>query len=304
MSKILVTGGAGFIGSHLVDRLIKDGHEVIVLDSFITGKKENVNPKADLHEVDVSDYEKITGFFKDVEVVFHCAALARIRPSVLDPLPANRNNITGTLNVLWASKNAGVKKLIYSASSSAYGEQPRENYPLKESLLIHPASPYALQKYVGELYCKLFSELYNLPTVILRYFNVYGPRQLTEGAYATVVGVFLKQRLENNPITITGDAGERRRDFTHVFDVVEANILAWKKDVGGGELFNIGRGQNYSINEVAALIGGPTVKIDPRPWEYPLTLADNTKARQMLGWEPKISFEEGIAQLKKLHGLA
>ena len=303
MAKALVTGGAGFVGSHIVDRLAADGHEVVVIDNLSTGKKENLNPKAQFIEADIADYDSIKKYFEGVEVVFHTAALARITPSVKDPLPAHAANATGTLNVLWAAKNAGVKKLIYCGSSSCYGNQPKENYPLKEDLALLPRSPYALQKIIGEQYCAMFGKLYGLKTVILRYFNVYGPRQLTTGAYATIVGIFLKQREDGKPMTVVADAGERRRDYTYISDVVDANIKSWQIDLEYAEVFNVGTGRNYSVNEVAALIGGPTVKIDPRPWEYQETLADNTKAKKMLGWEPKVRFEDGIAELKKLHGI-
>ncbi len=304
MTKLLVTGGAGFIGSHLVDRLIAQDHEVVVLDNLSTGKKENLNPQAKFIQCDIADYQKIVPHFAGVECVFHAAALARITPSVKDPLSTNHANVTGTLNVLWAAKNSGVKKVVYSGSSSAYGDQPNSAFPLKESLFPKPGSPYALTKLVGEEYCRLFSKLYGLSTAILRYFNVYGERQLTQGAYATVIGIFLLERERGEPLSIVADAGERRRDYTNVSDVVEANILAWEKDIPPGEIFNIGTGKNYSVNEVAALIGGPVVNIESRPWEYPVTLADISKAKMLLGWEPKIKFEEGIAELKKLHGLA
>ena len=302
MSKVIVTGGAGFIGSHLVDRLLRDGHEVIVLDNLVTGKQENVNPKARFVNCNIAEYEKILPYFKEVDIVFHCAALARIQPSVVDPLLAHTYNVTGTLNVLWAAYQAGAKKVIYSASSSVYGDQDLLMYPLKETLETHPTSPYAMQKLMGEQYCRLFSKLYALPTVMLRYFNVYGQRQITQGVYATVVGIFLKQRQSGQPMTIVG-TGEKRRDFTHVFDVVQANILAWTHDVGPGEVINIGAGKNYSVNEVASLIGGKTVNIPDRAGEYQITLADTRKAKRLLGWQSTISFEEGLTELKKLHGL-
>ena len=302
MSRILVTGGAGFIGSNLVDRLVSDGHEVVVLDNLTTGKLENVNEAAKFVKCDISDYEEIAPHFEGVEAVFHTAALARIQPSIQNPIAANNTNITGTLNVLWAAKNAGVKKVIYSGSSSVYGDHDPSEYPLKESLSTDPGSPYALQKMVGEMYCRLFSSLYNLPTVILRYFNVYGPRQLTEGAYAAVIGIFLDQKQNGNPMTIVGD-GAKRRDFTHIKDIVQGNILAWQKDPPVGEAVNLGAGKNYSVNEVAAMIGGETVNIPDRPGEYKMTLADNTKAREILGWRPTVALAEGIAELKKLHGL-
>lgn len=303
MSKVLVTGGAGFIGSHIVDRLISDGHEVVLIDNLATGKRENLNPRAEFHEADISNYDSIKDLFNGVDAVFHTGALARLTPSVKNPLPAHASNVTGTLNVLWAAHNSGVKKLIFSSTSSLYGDRDPSDYPLKETLSVHFKSPYSAQKLMGEQYCKLFSQIYDLPTVILRYFNVYGPRQITEGSYATVVGIFLKQREKGEPMTIVSDAGERRRDYTHVSDIAEGNILAWKKEVPPAEIINLGRGKNYSVNEVAALIGGPTTKVDARPWDAAITLADNSKAKNMLGWEPKVSFEDGIAELKKLHGI-
>ena len=296
MAKVLVTGGAGFIGSHLVDRLVSDGYDVVVLDNLSTGKKENVNSGAKLIECDIGDHEAIVKHFDGAEVVFHLAAKARIQPSIADPLSYNQTNITGTLNVLWAAKNSGVGKVIYSASSSAYGDQTR--FPLNERMTGRPKTPYGVQKYVGELYCRLFSDLYGLPTIVLRYFNAYGTRQPIDGPYPTVIGLFLEQSQGGKPMTIIGD-GEQRRDFTHVSDVVEANIRAWQSNVSGGELFNIGTGRNYSMNE-AAIIGGPTVNIPPRPGEARISLADNAKAKRLLGWEPKVTLQEGIAKLKAI----
>lgn len=304
MAKVLVTGGAGFIGSHIVDRLIADEHEVIVIDNLSTGKKENLNPKAEFHKADIADYDSIKDLFNGVDVVFHVAALARLTPSIKNPVPAHKANVDGTFNVLWASNSSKVSKFIFSSTSSLYGDQAPESYPLKETVPVRFKSPYTAQKLMGEIYCELFSKIYALPTLILRYFNVYGPRQITEGTYATVVGIFLRQRELGLPLTIVSDAGERRRDYTHVFDIVEGNMLAWKKDVAGAEIINLGCGKNYSVNQVAGLIGGPTVKIEPRPWDAAITLADNSKARQLLGWEPKISFEDGMAELKKLHGIS
>lgn len=300
--RALITGGAGFIGSNIADRLVSEGHEVIVLDNLSTGYRANVPQNAKFIECDIRNYETILPHFQGVEVVFHTAALARIQPSITDPLLTNDVNITGTLNVLWAAHQSGVKKVIYCASSSAYGDQPEDAFPLKESLPTHPGSPYAVQKLVGEMYCELFSKLYKLPTVRLRYFNVYGPKQITEGAYAAVVGIFIKQRLEGKPMTLVGD-GTQRRDYTHVHDVAEANILAWQKDLPPGVLINIGSGKNYSINELASLVGGPTINIPPRPGEYRITLADVSKAKNLLGWAPKYNLEQGVAELKKLHGL-
>lgn len=286
--KVAVTGAAGFIGSHIVDALIELGHEVIIIDNLSTGKKENINPKATFYNLDIRNFEDIKPLFKDVDYVFHLAAMARIQPSILNPAETMLNNVMGTTNVLIASRDAKVKKVIYSASSSSYGDQ--KVYPLKEDMKGNFKSPYSLSKYVGEELCQMFSKLYNLDTVCLRYFNVYGKRQLTEGAYATVLGIFMQQVKNGEPMTIVGD-GEIRRDFTHVSDVVSANLLAMEKGTG---VINIGTGVNYSVNEVAELVGGKSIHIPARQGESLITLADNSKAYAVLGWKPTISFEEGI----------
>ncbi len=298
--RLLVTGGAGFIGSNLVDVLIERGFEVHVIDDLSNGKKENVNKKAVLHTLDVTDLGSIKPIFTGVDYVFHLAALPRVQYSIECPAESNKTNVEGTLNVLISSVEAKVKKFIYSASSSAYGDQVA--MPLKEDMIPSPKSPYGLQKYLGELYCRLWREVYNLPTVSLRYFNVYGPRYNPDGAYALVIGKFLKQRLNGEPMTITGD-GEQTRDFTHVRDVVRANILAMESQmVGRGEVINIGAGKNQSMNRIAQLIGGPATYI-PARLEPKHTLADNTLARELLGWKPEIDLEEGISELKKMAGL-
>jgi len=300
MSKCLVTGGAGFIGSNLTDALIERGDDVIIVDNLSTGRKENINPKADFHEVDIRNLEDLKPLFTGVDYVFHLAAFARVQPSIEDPITSNDINLNGTLNVLMAAKEAGVKKLVYSASSSAYGDQ--ELMPLKEDMPTHPLSPYGLQKYIGELYCRLFSEIYDLPTVCLRYFNIYGRRQLLEGAYCLVMGIFVRQRKNGEPMTITGD-GENRRDYTSVIDAVRANILAAESEkVGKGEVINIGRGHNFSINELADMIGGPKKYIEPRI-EPKVTLADNSLARELLGWEPTVNLPEWLEGYKKEMGI-
>jgi UDP-glucose 4-epimerase len=233
--------------------------------------------------------------------IFHTSALPRVQFSIQNPYDTHEANITGTLCVLLAAKEAGVEKVIYSASSSAYGDQ--DTMPLVETMSARPKSPYGLQKYVGELYCQTFSEVYGVPTVSLRYFNVYGPGASADGAYALVISKFLKQRLEDIPLTITGD-GMQTRDFTHVRDVVRANILAAQStQVGKGETINIGAGNNVSVRRIAELIGGPVEHV-PARLEPHDTLADNARAKELLGWEPTISIEEGIAELKVLHGLA
>lgn len=298
--KCLVTGGAGFIGSNLADELINRGYEVVIIDNLSTGKKENINPAAEFHEVDIRDLEKIKPLFQGVDYVFHLAALPRVQISIENPSLTNDVNLNGVLNVLIAARDAKVKKVVYSASSSAYGNQAI--FPLRENMPASPLSPYGLQKYVGELYSQLFSRIYGLPTVCLRYFSVYGKRQVLEGAYCLVMGVFVQQRLRGEPMTIVGD-GEQRRDFTSVIDVVRANILAAESDkVGKGEVINTGRGRTYSVNELAKMIGGPTINIPPRiePRE---NLADNTLARELLGWEPTVNLPEWLENYKKEMGL-
>ncbi|MEK7173357.1 MAG: NAD-dependent epimerase/dehydratase family protein [Patescibacteria group bacterium] len=300
MTKIIVTGGAGFIGSHLVNRLIEDGFAVEVVDNLSHGKKENVNSRARLHVADIRDSANLNHVFKGAKYVFHLAALARVQPSIIDPKSTHDVNINGTLNVLLAAKAAKVKRVIYSTSSSAYGNQKK--LPIREDAELRPLSPYALQKYIGELYCRLFSDIYGLETVSLRYFNVYGPGAPTNGAYAMMMGKFLDQRKRGQPMTIVPD-GRQSRSFTHVSDVVGANMLAMKSvKVGKGEAINIGGVKSYSVLEVAKMIGGPTVFIEPR-LEPKRSLPDLKKAKKLLGWTPKITLEQGVAELKKNYGL-
>lgn len=300
MAKIIVTGGAGFIGSNLVDALIKKGHEVLIIDNLSTGKRENINPLATFFEYNLCDFDKIRPIFEGVDFVFHEAALPRIPLSIEKPKETNDVNVGGTLNALMASKEAGVKKFIYAASSSATGGSVK--LPTQEDVPCRPLNPYALQKYVGELYCRIFHEIYGLPTVSLRYFNVYGPRQPREGSYVPVVGIFLMQKINNQPLTVTGD-GNQTRDFTHVFDVVRANILAMESDkVGRGEVINVGAGHNHTINEIAGMIGGEVKHIPLPPGEMRDTLADIAKAKEILGWQPEVRLEDGIKMLLKENG--
>lgn len=295
MAKILVTGGAGFIGSHLVDKLIEKDNQVLVIDNLSSGKRENLNPKAKFFEMDLKDFEKIRPLFEGIDFVFHVAAIPRIPLSIQKPLETNSANITGTLNVLVASQEAGVKKVVYSASSSAYG--PQKELPMKESMRPYPLNPYALQKYVGELYSKIFFEIYKLPTVSLRYFNVYGKRQPKEGTYAPVMGIFLRQKKAGEPLTVTGD-GNQTRDFTHVSDVVRANIRALESEkTGKGEVINIGAGNNHTINEIAKMVGGEIKYIPLPPGEMRDTLADISLAKELLDWEPSVKLEDGINEL-------
>lgn len=292
--KCLVTGGAGFIGSHLVDELIKRKHKVIVIDNLSNGTRKNLNPKAQFVKKDIRNLESIEPHFKGVDFVFHLAALPRVQFSIEHPIEANDNNINGTLNILEAAKRAKIKRVIYAASSSIYGDQPK--YPFKEDMPANVMSPYALHKYVGELYCKMYSFLHELETVCLRYFNVYGPRASTEGAYALVTAIFLRQKKKGEPLTVTGN-GKQSRDFTHVSDIVRANILAMKsKKVGKGEVINIGGGKDQQIIKVAKLFGAPIKHIAPRI-EPKKTLADIRLAKKLLGWVPEVKFEDGIKQL-------
>lgn len=299
--KVIVTGGAGFIGSHLVDALIERGFHVVAVDYFPKGiKGKRVHPGAEFYNSDIRNFDEIAPLFNDAVYVFHTAALPRVQPSIQDPRNTHDVNVTGTLNVLVSARDAGVKRVIYSASSSAYGDQ--DTLPLHEDMTPHPVSPYGLQKLQGEMLCKMFADVYNLGTVSLRYFNVYGPGANADGAYALVIGRFLQQRKRGEKLTIVPD-GTQSRDFTHVRDVVRANILAATSEkVGKGEVVNIGGGDNKTVLEVARLIGGPHVFIEPR-MEPKHTLADITKAKELLGWEPQVKFEEGILELKKLYGL-
>ncbi len=295
--KVIVTGGAGFIGAHLDDALVDLGYEVHAIDSVVGGNRANVNPQAIFHEVDIRDTKKITEIFNGAHCVFHTAALPRVQRSIQFPELTNDVNINGTLSVLLAARDAYVGRVVYSASSSAYGDQ--SELPLHENLIPNPKSPYGLQKYVGELYAKVFSEVYGVSTVSLRYFSVYGRRfSLTDGPYTLVLGTFLLQKKEGKPLTITGD-GTQTRDFTHVSDIVRANILAMdSSDVGKGEVINIGAGNNVTINYLAELVGG-SIEYLPARLEPHDTRADNRKAKQLLGWEPKVTIEEGVADLKK-----
>lgn len=300
--KAVVTGGAGFIGSHIVDALVEKGFDTHVVDNYAGGKREDrINPKATYHEVDIRDYEKLAPIVAGASYVFHEAALPRVQFSIENPELTFSVNAGGTVSVLRAAKEGGVKRVVYAASSSAYGDQ--ERLPLTEDMSAMPKSPYGLQKYIGELSCKVWSEVYGLPTVSLRYFNVYGPKFDPEGAYALVIGKFLKQRLDGQPLTITGD-GTQTRDFTHITDIVRANLLAAESpNVGKGEVMNIGAGRNVSVNDLAALIGGEAIHVEARLEPHD-TRADTTKAKELIGWEPTVSLEEGIAQLKQLHRLA
>ena len=292
--KYVVTGGAGFIGSNLVDSLIEKNNEVHIIDNFLSGKIQNCHSNAIIHELDIADEKNlnaIRNIFVGANTIFHCAAVARVQPSIQNPIHYEKNNTIGVVNSLKAAVDSKVKRFIYSASSSAYG--PTEKLPSIESDPVNPISPYAAQKYYGEVVCKMFSEVYGLETVSLRYFNVYGEKQNLGGAYATVVGIFLDQLQHDKPLTINGD-GKQRRDFTYVGDVVKANILAsTSKKVGRGEVINIGSGTNISINEVANMIGDK-FKFKKALKEPFANLASIEKAKKLLDWEPRTTLKDWI----------
>jgi len=323
--KILVTGGAGFIGSHIADACLERGDNVHSVDDMSFGKKENLNPKVKNFKVDIADFNKLEKVFKETapEIIFHCAALARIQPSFQNPSRYFQVNALGTYNILSLAKKYGTKKVIYSASSSAYGNQTfpslklrRINPPsLSEDMKITSQAlhPYGSTKRMGEMISRDLSWDGGLQTICLRYFNVYGPRQTTtiDGPYATVIGIFLDQLKKGLPLTIVPD-GFQRRDFTWVHDVVAANLLAGSSNIGQGEIINIGSAKNHSVWEAAKLILGVSKTASPkkllaqdkcvmasaRLGEVKTTLANISKAKKLLGWEPKMSFEKGIEILK------
>lgn len=289
MNTAVVTGGAGFIGSNLVDELVRMGWKVTIIDNLSTGKVENINTSADFINLDISlkeNIEKLQSILSDNDFVFHMAAQPRVQPSIDDPITSNEQNTDSTLNLLFACHKARVKKVVFSSSSSIYGNT--ENMPTNESEIPSPISPYALQKLIGEQYCNLFSRIYGLKTVSLRYFNAFGERQATEGAYCNVIGIFKKQKSENKNLTITND-GEQRRDFVYVGDIVRANIMAALSELTvDGEIINIGSGSNNSVNEIASIFGGNIEYIGDRI-EPKESLADISIANNILGWEPTVN---------------
>ncbi len=293
--KSLVTGGAGFIGSHLAEALLKRGDRVIVLDNLSTGRKENLkllpgSEKIEFHRVDISDYPAIAPLFTGVEQVFHIAALADIVPSIQQPFAYHRSNVDGTISVLEAARAAGVKRLVYAASSSCYGIP--DLYPTPETAPARPQYPYALTKYVGEQYVLHWEQVYGLPAVSLRFFNVYGPRSRTSGTYGAVFGIFLAQKLASHPFTVVGD-GTQTRDFTFVTDVVDACLAAADSDLSG-EVMNVAGGDPVSVNRLVELLGGESIHIPKRPGEPDCTHGDISKIHRLLGWKPKITIEEGV----------
>jgi len=293
--RCLVTGGAGFIGSNLVDRLIDLEHSVRVLDdeSAIANKKFYWNEKAENYKLDISNFEAIKKHFKDIDVVFHMAAESRIQVSIKRPLKAVNTNVIGTTNVLQAAKDSGVRRVVYSSTSSIYGS--KNTPPLQEGMPKDCLNIYSVSKSCGEDLCKMYTNLFGMETIIFRYFNVYGPRHPLAGQHAPVVGIFLRQMLSGEPLTIVGN-GKQRRDFTHVEDVIHANLSAC--DPGNtqcvGRVIHVGTGYNYSINELASLISDRTTRLPPRPAEAPETLASTKLFHEIFGWIPKNRLEEWV----------
>ena len=296
--KTIVTGGAGFIGSHLVDALLSAGHDVTVLDNFSSGRIDNLENAIDrinLKECDISRGGIWDEQFHSVDWVFHLAALADIVPSIQNPDAYFATNVNGTFNILQASQKANVKRFIYVASSSSYGFP--DSYPTPEEAEARPQYPYALTKHIGEEMVLHWESVYGLPALSLRFFNVYGRRSRTSGTYGAVFGVFLAQKLAGEPFTIVGD-GEQTRDFTYVTDIVAALINAAGSE-SSGRAYNVGSGATISINRLVQLLGGDKVYIPKRPGEPDCTFADIARIQSELGWVPQITIEEGVSNLLK-----
>lgn len=297
MTRAIVTGGAGFIGGHMVDLLLAEGFEVRVVDNLVTGRLDNVaqhrrEPRFSFRHADMCEMVPDDPVFADVDYVFHFGGIGDIVPSIERPLDYLRANVSGTLAVLEGSRRAGVKKFVYAASSSCYGLAP---VPTTEEAPIAPQYPYALSKYMGELAALHWAQVYHLPVVSIRIFNAYGPRVRTSGVYGAVFGVFLAQKVNGKPFTVVGD-GTQRRDFVYVTDVARAFRLAAESPYSG-EVFNLGAGNPQSINRLVELIGGPVVRVPKRPGEPECTWADISKIGRYLGWKPQVSFEEGVAAM-------
>ena len=295
--KSLITGGAGFIGSNLADQLVKIGHKVIVLDNFSTGRKLNLShhnkKNVKIVKVDISENKKLDKYFKGVNYVFHLAGIADIVPSIENPHKYFKSNVIGTIKVVQAAKKAKVKKFIYAASASCYGIPNK--FPTNENEKIKTMYPYSFSKWQAEETVMHWVKIYNFPAISLRFFNAYGPRSRTSGAYGAVFGVFLAQKLANKPLTVVGN-GKQTRDFIHVYDLVRAIIkAALSKKVG--KIYNVAAGKEVTVNKIAKLIGGKKIYIPKRPGEPDRSLADISKIKRDLKWEPKITIEEGINDL-------
>lgn len=294
----LVTGGCGFIGSHIVDRLLAEGHTVRVIDNYSTGREANLehqkgNPNLTIYPLDIRNKESIEPIFEGIDYVFHMAALADIVPSIQKPGEYYSSNVLGTYNVAECAKAANIKKLVYAASSSCYGIP--DTYPTKETAEIRPQYPYALTKRLGEETLIHWGQVYHLPVITLRLFNVYGTRSRTSGTYGAVFGVFLAQKLAGKPFTVVG-TGEQTRDFTYVTDVADAFYTAAISNVKN-DTFNVGSGGTYSVNRLCELLGGEIVHIPKRPGEPDCTFADTSKIECILGWKAKVSLEEGVKNI-------
>lgn len=298
MPRSFVTGGAGFIGSNLVDALLAKGHEVVCVDneSSISTDQFHWNPSASNHKVDICDMGAMEPLFKGVDFVFHLAAESRIGITMENPVKAYETNVVGTVNVLQCARKNSIKRVMFSSTSSAYGRNPSPNY---ESQPDDCLNPYSSSKAAAEKACRLYWELFGLESVVFRYFNIYGPREPRKGQYAPVIGIFARQRAAGEALTIVGD-GLQRRDFTHVNDVVSANILASERPLARDDfatVLNVGTGRNHSILELAGMISDKISFIPERPGEMRETLADNSKIRRVLGWEPTVRLEDYISAL-------
>jgi UDP-glucose 4-epimerase len=296
--KTLVTGGAGFIGSHLCELLVAQGHEVLALDSLVSGRLQNLKtiagePGMRFVQADICNSAAIAPYFEGVDWVFHLAGLADIVPSIEQPAQYFQTNVTGTLHVLEAARRCGAKRLVYAASSSSYGVP--DVYPTPETYPIKPLYPYALTKHMGEELVLHWARVYQMPAMSLRLFNVYGTRSRTSGAYGAVFGVFLAQKLHGQPFTVVGD-GRQTRDFTYVTDVARAFLAAAESGLSGLAL-NVGSGDHYSVNRLVELLGGDVVHIPRRPGEPDCTFADISQIRRLLGWQAQVSLERGVQTL-------
>ena len=299
MARYLVTGGAGFIGSHLCHRLLSEGHAVRVLDSLWSGKRDNLPEGIDFLEADLRDQGALARAVKDIEFIFHEAAIASVKFSVEQPLVEQEVNVVGTLRLLEAARAAGVRRLVFAASAAAYGNDP--TVPKREDMRPTPASPYGLSKVAGEYYCRVYAEVYGLETVCLRYFNIFGPRQNPSSPYSGVISIFIDRMLRGEAPTIFGD-GEQSRDFTYVEDVVQANLLACRAPRAAGEVYNIGCQRGITINELVKYLN-TAIGTDLEPQyaeahagDVRLSVADIANARQALEYEPSVAFEDGLAQ--------
>lgn len=287
--KFLVTGGAGFIGSNMTNYLIELGYDVTIIDNLSTGKLSNINPKAKFYNIDLST-EPIKSLLEDIDYVIHMAAIPNVQQSIDDPIYTNKNNFDSTLNLINSCRNTKVKKIIFSSTCAIYGDT--NVFPTNEMVTVNPMSPYSLQKLIGEQYLKLYSDLYGIKSVCLRYFNVFGERMSNEGAYKSVISVFLEQKSEDKNLTITND-GNQKRDFIYVQDIVSANFMSCLSDTGDFNIYNVGYGQNISVNKIASYFNQPTTYIGNRIEPFQ-SLCDNKKITQELGWSPTVTVEEWL----------